>query len=144
MDHGKIDDVEKYMYLTGHFDDHTGATMQYDVHLPIEAVHGYTGSYRCRHWASICTVLPRRPPWSSILAKKCVVVLWNCCSKLGWQWWDLCLSAPPLKRQTFLTVANMSNISFRHVGDILFCRHFFWLLALCRWDLLLTHTLVCT
>ncbi len=23
----------------------------------------------CRHWASVCDVLPRRPPWSTILNK---------------------------------------------------------------------------
>ncbi len=29
IDHGKINDVEKYMYFSGHFDDHSGVTMQY-------------------------------------------------------------------------------------------------------------------
>jgi hypothetical protein len=29
-----------------------------------------------RHWASICPILPRRTPWSSILAQK--IELWHC------------------------------------------------------------------
>ena len=31
---------------------------------------------RCRHWASICPVLPRRTSWSSILAQN--IELWRC------------------------------------------------------------------
>jgi len=46
MDHGEINDVEKYMYFSGHFDDLVGVAMQYGVHCPMEEVRGYTGS----HW----------------------------------------------------------------------------------------------
>jgi hypothetical protein len=46
IDHGEIDNVEKYMSFSGHFDDHAGAAMQYDVHLSMEEVHGFTRS----HW----------------------------------------------------------------------------------------------
>ena len=37
---------------------------------------------------------------------------------LGWQCWQMCLSATPLKRQTFLSVADMSEMSstFCYVG----------------------------
>ena len=57
-----------------------------------------------------------------------------------------CLSDTPLKWLTFLFVADMSEMSSRHVGDILLCRPSFWLSASCRWDLLPTHTptLICT
>jgi len=77
MDHGEINYVKKYMYLSGHVDEHADVTMQYGAHRPMEAVHGYTGS----HWTplsgeNICTVLPRRPPWSSISAQK--MELWHC------------------------------------------------------------------
>jgi hypothetical protein len=51
---------------------------------------------------------------------------------LGWQCRQMCLSATPLKRQTFVSVANMSEMSSRHVGDILLCRPIFWLSASCR------------
>jgi hypothetical protein len=64
--------------------------------------------------------------------------------KLGWQCRQMCLSATPLKRQTFLSVADMSEMSSRHVGDILLCRPFFWLSASCRRDLLPTHFPTCT
>ncbi len=37
---------------------------------------------------------------------------------LGWQCRQMCLSATPLKRQTFLSVADMSEMSSRHVGDM--------------------------
>ena len=65
-----------HMYFSGHFDDHAGATMQYSAHCPMEVVHGYTGSHQHYHLASMCTVLPWRPPWSSILAQK--IELWQC------------------------------------------------------------------
>ncbi len=68
----------------------------------------------------------------------------NCCLYLGWQCRDLCLSAPPLKRQTFLSVSDMSTMSSRHVGNILLCRPIFRLSMSCRWDLLPTHTPACT
>ena len=51
---------------------------------------------------------------------------------LGWQWRELCLLAPPLKRQTFVSVAGMSKMSSQHVGNILLCRRIFCLLASCR------------
>ena len=55
---------------------------------------------------------------------------------LGWQCQDLCLLAPPPKRQTFLSVADMSQMSAQHVGDILLCRPIFWLSVSC-WGILL-------
>ena len=61
-----------------------------------------------------------------------------------WQCGDLCLLAPPLKWQTFLSVADMSTMSGQHVGSILLCQPFFWLWASCWWDLLPTHTPTCT
>ena len=44
--------------------------------------------------------------------------------KLGWQYWDLCLSATPPKRQTFVSVADMSTMLARHVGGILLSQPF--------------------
>jgi hypothetical protein len=52
-------------------------------------------------------------------------------AKLGWQFWDLCLSAPPLKQQTFLSVADMSTMLAQHIGDILLCRPIFRLSMSC-------------
>ena len=59
---------------------------------------------------------------------------------LGWQCRQMCLSATPLKRQTFLSVADMSEMSSRHAGDILLCRPICRLSASCWWDLLPTNT----
>ena len=50
---------------------------------------------------------------------------------LGWQCRQMCLSATHLKRQTFLSVADMSEMSSRHVGDILLCRPTFQLSESC-------------
>ena len=44
---------------------------------------------------------------------------------LGWQCRQMCLSTTPLKRQTFLSVADMSEMSSRHVSEIMLCRPFF-------------------
>ena len=63
---------------------------------------------------------------------------------LGWQCRQMCLSVTPLKRQTFLSVVDMSEMSSRHVDDILLCRPFFWLSPSCRRDLLPTHFPTCT
>ena len=46
--------------------------------------------------------------------------------KLGWQYWDLCLSATPPKRQTFVSVADMSTMLARQVGDILLSQPIFF------------------
>jgi hypothetical protein len=64
-------------------------------------------------------------------------------SPIGWQSWDLCLSAPPPKRQTFLSVADKSRMSAQHVGNILLCRPIFWLSVSCRGILLPTHFPIC-
>jgi len=53
-------------------------------------------------------------------------------SELGWHCRQMCLSATPLKRQTFLSVADMSEMLSRHVGDILLSRPIFRLSASCR------------
>jgi hypothetical protein len=58
-------------------------------------------------------------------------VIIPCHLMLGWQCRQMCLSATPLKRQTFVSVADMSEMSSRHVGDILLCRTIFWLSASC-------------
>ncbi len=58
---------------------------------------------------------------------------------LGWKCRDLCLLAPPPKRQRFLSVADMSRMSARHVSDILLCRPIFWLSVLCQGIFLYTH-----
>ena len=45
---------------------------------------------------------------------------------LGRQCRQMCLSAAPIKRQTFLSVADMSEMSSRHFGDIpCYVGHFF-------------------
>jgi hypothetical protein len=44
---------------------------------------------------------------------------------LGWQCQDLCLSATPPKRQTFVSVADMLTMLAQHVGDILLSWPFF-------------------
>jgi hypothetical protein len=78
MDHSKIINVKKYIYFSGQFDDRGGATMQYGVHCPMEwrrSMATLEATGRC-HRASIGTVLPRRPPWSMIPAKK--IKLWHC------------------------------------------------------------------
>ena len=55
----------------------------------------------------------------------------------------LCLPAPPFKRQTLLSVADMLSMLARHVGDILLCWTIFWLFVSCQWDLLPTHNPAC-
>jgi len=72
-----MDYVEKYMYFSSPFDDHTGTAMQYGAHRPMDEVHGYTGS----HWKPPSgeyshPIFPRWLPWSSILAQK--IKLWCC------------------------------------------------------------------
>ncbi len=62
---------------------------------------------------------------------------------LGWQCRDLCLSAPPPKQQTFLSVTNMLRMSARHVGNILLCRPIFWLSVSCQGILLPTQFPTC-
>jgi hypothetical protein len=74
---------------------------------------------------------PPNPPHSNIV-------------KLGWQCRDLCLSATPPKRQTFVSVADMSQ----HVGPTR-RRHsvksaFFRLSGSCRGRLLPIHFPTCT
>jgi hypothetical protein len=55
---------------------------------------------------------------------------------LGWQCRDLCLLAPPPKRQTFLSVADMLQMLAQHAGNILLCRPILWLSVSC-WGILL-------
>ncbi len=51
---------------------------------------------------------------------------------LGWQCRDLCLSATPPKRQTFVSVADMSRHVGQQVGDILLSRPIFLPTKFCR------------
>jgi hypothetical protein len=71
-------------------------------------------------------------PTTPTILSACLLQAQAQTQELGWQCRDLCLSAPPLKRQTFLSVADMSTMSAQHVGDILLCRPICRLSALCR------------
>ena len=61
---------------------------------------------------------------------------------LGWQCWDLCLLATPPKRQTFLSVADMSTMSAQHVSHILLSWPFFWRQS-CVGESYPRHTFLC-
>ena len=89
------------------------------------------------------TLMSRR--WAGRVAATPVAALTECAKeadlpsvdlclrlRLGWQCRQMCLLATPLKRQTFLSVADMSEMSSRHVGNILLCQPIFWLPASCR------------
>jgi len=74
-----------------------------------------------------------KPPSHMICIGKILQAKNSSPCNLGWQCRQMCLSATPLKGQTFLSVADMSEMSSRHVGGILLCRPIFQLSASCRY-----------
>jgi hypothetical protein len=51
------------------FDCHADAAVQCKAHHPMEHIQASLKATGRRHRASVCVVLPRRPPWSTILNK---------------------------------------------------------------------------
>ena len=45
MGDNRIEDYKKYREIAGHFDDRSGATVQYRAHHPMEEVHGFYKSH---------------------------------------------------------------------------------------------------
>ena len=78
--------------------------------------------------------------YAKVLVSTCTTLIYF----LGWQC-RICVCRLHFpKQQTFVSVANMSTMLARHVGNILLSRPFFQLSALCWWDLSPTHTPACT
>jgi hypothetical protein len=61
-----IGDNEKCRQIAGDFDCHADEVVRCGAHCPYRASLEATG---CCHWASACIVLPRRPPWPTIVVK---------------------------------------------------------------------------
>ncbi len=59
----KNDDAKKCRKIAGNFDHHEDVWVQSRAHHPMKHIKGFTRSH-WMHQASVCTVLPWRPPWS--------------------------------------------------------------------------------
>jgi hypothetical protein len=66
----KIDYNKKCRQIDDDFDGHHGdAAVRREAHHPMEHIQASPKATGRRHRASACVVLPRRPPWSTILNK---------------------------------------------------------------------------
>jgi hypothetical protein len=65
----KIDDNKKCRQINDDFDGHGDAAVQREAHRPMEHIQASLEATGRRHQASACVVLPRWPPWSTILNK---------------------------------------------------------------------------
>ncbi len=65
----RINDNKKCRRIAGDSDGHGDAAVQREAHRQMEHIQASLEATRRRHRASACVVLPRRPPWSSILNK---------------------------------------------------------------------------
>jgi hypothetical protein len=65
----KIDGNKKCRQINKDFDGHGNAAVQLEAHRPMEHIRASLEATGRRHQASACVVLPRRPPWSTILNK---------------------------------------------------------------------------
>jgi len=65
----RVNDNRKCRRIAGDFDCHGDAAVQCGVHHPMKHILGFTRS-GCRHRASACIALLRRPPWLMILGRK--------------------------------------------------------------------------
>jgi hypothetical protein len=58
-----------FRQFAGDFDCHADAAVQCEVHRPMEHIQASLEATGRRYRASACFVLPRQPPWSTILNK---------------------------------------------------------------------------
>ena len=65
----QIGDNKKCRQFAGDFDCHAGAVVQCKAHCPMEHIQASLKATGRHHWASACILLPRRPPWLTILNK---------------------------------------------------------------------------
>ena len=65
----KIDINKKCRQIDDDFDGHGDAAVRRGAHRPMEHIQASLEATGCRHRASACVVLPRRPPWSTISNK---------------------------------------------------------------------------
>jgi hypothetical protein len=65
----KIDDNKNCRQIDDNFDGHGDAAVWRKTHRPMEHIQASLKATGRRHQASGCVVLPRRPPWSTILNK---------------------------------------------------------------------------
>jgi hypothetical protein len=62
-----INGDKKCRQIDNNFDPHAAGEIQRNAHCPMEHIRGFMQATRCRHWASVRAVLPRRLPWLTIL-----------------------------------------------------------------------------
>ncbi len=65
----KIGDNKKCRQIDDNFDGHGIAAVQREAHCPMEHIQASLEATGRRHQSSACVVLPRRPPWLTILNK---------------------------------------------------------------------------
>ncbi len=68
--------TNKCTYFTGHFDGYEDRWYNAEHIAHNSRSRAILDAIRCRDWASICPVSPRRTSWSSILDQK--IELWRC------------------------------------------------------------------
>jgi hypothetical protein len=65
----KIKDNKKFRQIDDDFDGHGNAAVRREAHRPMEHIQASLKATGRGHWASACVVLPRWPPWLTILNK---------------------------------------------------------------------------
>ncbi len=65
----RIGDNKKCRRFAGDFDCHADAAVQCEAHRPMKHIQASLEATGHRHQASVCVVLPRRPPWLTISNK---------------------------------------------------------------------------
>ena len=65
----RIGDNKKCRRFAGDFDCHADVAVQCEAHRPMKHIQASLEATGRRHRASACVVLPRRPPWLTILNK---------------------------------------------------------------------------
>jgi hypothetical protein len=67
----EIDETKKCRQeINDNFDSHSDAAIRRWAHCPMKHIQALLEATGCRHRASACVVLPRRPPWSTNLLKQ--------------------------------------------------------------------------
>ncbi len=65
----RIGNNKKCRRFAGDFDCRADVAVQCEAHRPMKHIQASLEATGCRHRASACAVLPRRPPWSRISNK---------------------------------------------------------------------------
>ena len=93
--------------VVGHFDGHAEALKRYGAYRLMQHVQAYSGIPERWHWATTCSVLPRRPTGQQSSNQRCK--MYPLCWPFRWPWLRLYYTACITRWSRFMAFQKATN-----------------------------------